>query len=333
MTRCIHVSSQSPESEIIAEAAAVLKRGGIVAFPTETVYGLGANALNAAAVRSIFVAKGRPQHNPVIVHVLDVDAAKRLALEWPAAAQTLAERFWPGPLTLVLKKRSIVPDEVTSGGSTVAIRCPAHKIARALIAAAGVPLAAPSANASNRVSATTAAHVLKTLNGRIDLILDGGPADGGIESTVVDVTTRLVRILRPGLIDAHELESALHAPVGMGAETPGEDAPAPSPGMLLRHYAPTVPLEVVDDDRSRVAELAAAGLRVGWLSPIATESPAGGVVAVQMPADAHKYGKMLYRALYDLEERGIERIVVQRPPDTAEWSAIQDRLRRASATV
>src|SRR5262245_52423466 len=183
------VSPESPEAQAIARAAVVLRAGGLVAFPTETVYGLGANALDATAVRRIFTAKGRPANNPLIVHVAGAAHVGRVAAAWPALAARLAERFWPGPLTLILPRSAAVPDEVTAGGPTVAVRVPAHPVARALLEAAGVPVAAPSANRSTQLSPTTAAHVLRGLNGRIDLLLDGGPTAGGLESTVLDLTT------------------------------------------------------------------------------------------------------------------------------------------------
>ncbi len=330
-TRCLTIDPACPDPAVIAEAATILRRGGVVAFPTETVYGLGANALDGAAVQRIFAAKGRPSNNPVIVHVTSSDAARQLAAEWPTAAERLAARFWPGPLTMVVKKQPHVPDEVTAGGATVAIRCPQHTIARTLIGAAGVPLAAPSANASNRISATTAEHVLRTLDGRIDLVLDGGPAGGGLESTVVDVSASPVRVLRPGLITAEALSGALGEPVLAGGHAVVERGAAPSPGMLARHYAPLVPLEVCADGAVRARELSAAGQRVALVThlPIACELP--GVCVSMLPNDPAGYASRLYQALYELESSGVERIVVVTPPQSAEWSAIHDRLRRASA--
>src|SRR5262249_34135404 len=177
------VDPHSPNAEAITGAARLLRAGGLVAFPTETVYGLGANALDASAVARIFAAKGRPANNPLIVHVAEADEARQVAADWPEAAARLAERFWPGPLTLVLPKRAIVPDAVTANGPTLAVRVPAHPVAQALLRAAGVPVAAPSANRSTELSPTRAEHVLRGLDGRIDVLLDGGPTAGGIEST------------------------------------------------------------------------------------------------------------------------------------------------------
>ncbi len=203
------VSAEHPQEAAIAEAAEVLRRGGLVALPTETVYGLGANALEAGAVQAIFAAKERPPRNPVIVHVADAEAARAWAAAWPERAGQLAERFWPGPLTLVLPKRPVVPDIVTAGGATVGLRVPAHRVALALLKAADVPIAAPSANRSSRVSPTTAAHVLADLEGRIDMILDAGPTSGGLESTVLDLTVEPPRVLRPGLVSVAQLEEVI----------------------------------------------------------------------------------------------------------------------------
>jgi L-threonylcarbamoyladenylate synthase len=330
-TRCITIDREHPDLTAIAEAAEILRRGGIVAFPTETVYGLGANALDGAAVRRIFAAKGRPANNPVIVHVTSIAGARQLTTDWTAAAQRLAERFWPGPLTLVVKKQSHIPDEVTAGGPTVAIRCPQHAIARALIDAAGVPLAAPSANASNRISATTAQHVLRTLDGRIDLVLDGGPACGGLESTVVDVSASPVRVLRPGLITAAELSAALGDSVQAADHAVVDREAAPSPGMLARHYAPLVPLEVCVDGVDRARELANRGMRVGLLTHVAVPTESALIRLTVLPSDPGGYASQLYQALYELESSGVERIVVSTPPTGGEWTAIHDRLRRASA--
>src|SRR4051794_39087740 len=209
MTTVLALHAIPPDPADVAVAAAVLHRGGLVAFPTETVYGLGANALDAAAVARIFAAKGRPATNPLIVHVAAAEHVWSVAADWPAVAARLAERFWPGPLTLVLPKAAAVPDAVTAGGPTVAVRVPAHPVALALLRAAGVPLAAPSANRSTELSPTTAGHVLHGLGGRIDLVLDAGPTAGGIESTVLDVTTNPPRLLRPGLVTPAMIEAVI----------------------------------------------------------------------------------------------------------------------------
>lgn len=296
----------------IRRAAEVIRAGGLVAFPTETVYGLGANALDSAAVAKVFAAKGRPATNPLIVHVADEPQAKHVAAEWPEAARTLTAAFWPGPLTVVVPRHPALPGAVTAGGPTVAVRCPAHPVARALIREAGVPVAAPSANRSGGLSPTRAAHVALD----VELVLDGGPCPGGIESTVVDVTGPTVRLLRPGPITVAQLEAV----VGRVeiASTAGA-GPLPSPGMLARHYAPRTRLELAEsedeaDTLARVYET--AGLRVARWKPIG--SPAE--VAARLYADLHA-----------LDAGGYDRIVAAVPPDADEWRAVRDRLTRAAA--
>lgn len=333
-TELLPIDAQRPDPCVIARAADVLRRGGLVAFPTETVYGLGANAIDATAVARIFEAKGRPTRNPLIVHVLDPAQASELA-EWTPLAEQLAARFWPGPLTLVLKKKPIVPDIVTAGGDTVALRSPAHPVARALIAAAKAPIAAPSANRSNAVSATRAEHVLRMLDGRIDLILDGGATTGGIESTVLSLVESPPKLLRHGLLTTAEIE-AIIGPIACASESTSSDAPLPSPGMLARHYAPSGQLELTPDDGyARALELVRAGHRVGWLRLAGKES-APRPFSVQrlktfvLPRDPAGYGAQLYSALHDLDAWSADRIVVESPPHDAVWAAIHDRLTRAS---
>jgi L-threonylcarbamoyladenylate synthase len=329
-TTVIALDPAAPDPAAIAQAADVLRRGGLVAFPTETVYGLGANALDAAAVGRIFAAKGRPATNPLIVHVADAAAVHDVAADWPDVAARLAERFWPGPLTLVLPKRPEVPDAVTGGGPTVAVRVPAHPVAWALLWAAGVPVAAPSANRSTELSPTTAAHVLRGLDGRIDLLLDAGPTPGGIESTVVDVTMSPPRLLRPGLVTPAELEAVVGKVARAGEPASAAGLPLPSPGMLARHYAPRAPLEcVAGDGRERVEVLLRQGVRVGWV----TWEGAGdvsGAVTVRMPGDSAGYAGRLYAALHELDAAGVDRIVLALPPDSDAWLAVRDRLRRAA---
>jgi L-threonylcarbamoyladenylate synthase len=327
-TPVLDVRSSSSRGLALERAAGVLRAGGLVAFPTETVYGLGANALAEEAVRRIFAAKGRPANNPVIVHVADAGEAERVTAEWPEEARRLAERFWPGPLTLVLARRPEVPDAVTAGGPTVAVRMPAHPVALELIRRAGVPIAAPSANRSNRLSPTRAEHVRGDLDGRIDLILDGGPTPGGIESTVLDLS-RTPRLLRPGLIEPAALEEV----IGPIERALGREGEAPrSPGMLPRHYAPRTPMECVEGGRERVDELSRAGLRVAWVVWFEVgrgEAPEGATV-VRLPGDAAGYAAGLYQALHTLDAAGMDRIVTALPPDGEEWLGVQDRLRRAS---
>ena len=324
------VDPQHPEPEAIARAAAVLRRGGLVAFPTETVYGLGANALDADAVRRIFVAKGRPPHNPIIVHVADASRVREVAVDWPPVAERLAARFWPGPLTLVLPRAAAVPDIVTAGGPTVAVRVPIHPVALALLRAADMPIAAPSANPSTQLSPTRAGHVLEGLAGRIDLLLDGGPTPGGLESTVLDVTTSPPRLLRPGLVTPAQLEEVVgtvERPHGL----PVEGQPLASPGMLAKHYSPRTPLECVPRGSARVAELVDAGLRLGWLSLSEGGESSTRLVKVEMPQAPAEYAAALYARLHELDGMELDRIVVTLPPEGEEWLAVRDRLRRAAA--
>lgn len=329
-TVVLAVNPVAPEREAIARAAAVLRGGGLVVFPTETVYGLGANALDREAVARIFAAKGRPATNPLIVHVAGADQAKEVAADWPTTAVQLAERFWPGPLTLVLPKRATVPEVVTAGGPTVAVRVPAHPVALALIQEAGVPVAAPSANRSTQLSPTCAEHVLQGLGGRIDLVLDGGPTAGGLESTVLDLTASSPRLLRPGLVAPAEIEAVL-GPIERPVVAKASGRPLPSPGMLPRHYAPRAPLELAGDDEwQRVASLCRQGLRVGWLTFAAGREELPGLHTVVMPRDAAAYAAQLYAALHQLDAAALDRIVVALPPDCEEWLAVRDRLRRAS---
>ncbi|HKB37253.1 MAG TPA: L-threonylcarbamoyladenylate synthase, partial [Gemmataceae bacterium] len=310
-TEVLTVDPTSPESAPIDRAAEVLRRGGLVAFPTETVYGLGANALDASAVRRIFEAKGRPANNPVIVHVAEVEQARQLVAEWPAAAERLAGQFWPGPLTLVLPRRDIIPDMVTAGRATVAVRMPAHPIALALIRAAGVPVAAPSANRSTQLSPTLAEHVLHGLQGRIDLVLDGGPTSGGLESTVLDLTSS-PRVLRPGLVSIPELDAILGPVLRPDVVLDVGESP-PSPGMLPRHYAPRTPLECAENGARRAKELHDAGLRVGRLALPGSWLERSSAATVVMPADASAYAASLYATLHALDALGLDWIVVDLP--------------------
>jgi L-threonylcarbamoyladenylate synthase len=290
----------------LQQAAALIRAGKLVAFPTETVYGLGANALDAAAVARIFEAKGRPRTSPLIVHVASLEMARGLAAEWPAAAETLAKHYWPGPLTLVLPKRESIPDIVTAGLPTVGLRMPAHPLALELIRAAGLPIAAPSANRFTELSPTLAGHVPE---GLADYVVDGGPARVGIESTVLSLAGPAT-MLRPGTIALTEIE-ALIGPVIAG-EDPAEGAHA-SPGMHRRHYRPATPLYLVARGERRPAGCG-AWLRIGR----------------EMPDDPAAYAAALYETLHRLDGEGVGGIAVERPPDTPEWAGVLDRLRRAA---
>jgi len=337
-----------------------LRRGGLVAFPTETVYGLGADALDAEAVERIYTAKGRPPTNPVIVHVPDTSMARTLTASWPANAEALAQTFWPGPLTLVLPKADAVPDIVTAGRATVALRVPAHPIALALLRVAALPVAAPSANISTNLSPTTAEHVMRGLDGRIDLVIDGGPTTGGIESTVVDLTGTQPTVLRPGLIGADALSRALGAPVAQPSVTTAVNKAASAPGQHQRHYSPRTPLTLAEDDgSSTVQAFAQEGMRVAWIrfadaadrnkqatDPISSTDnaslatvethnsiqPNGNVLIRWLPLDPTACAAALYALLHDLDDLGLGRIVMAQPPIGDDWRAISDRLQRAAAT-
>jgi L-threonylcarbamoyladenylate synthase len=332
-TQILSVDPVQPQPEVTAQAAAVLRGGGLVAFPTETVYGLGANALDAEAVSRIFAAKGRPANNPIIVHVPDVAGVSRVASGWPEIAARLAERFWPGPLTLVLPRREELPFIVTAGGPTVAVRAPANAVAQALLRAADVPVAAPSANRSGELSPTRAEHVRRSLDGRIDLILDGGPTTGGIESTVLDVTSSPPRLLRPGLIGPAEIEAVI-GPVSRDPQQVVESGTAlASPGMLPRHYAPRTKLYCEESNaRLRAEFMGVQGYRIAWM-PFTALLDLGlpNVLAVAMPKGAADYASRLYDVLHELDAAGLDAIVVEMPPASEEWLGVRDRLRRASA--
>lgn len=314
---------------LVAQAAAILRRGGLIAFPTETVYGLGANALDAEAVRGIFTAKGRPARNPVILHVADAEQVQQVAAEWPDLAARLASRFWPGPLTLVLPRRGEVPDVVTGGGATVGVRVPAHPVALALLRVAGIPVAAPSANVSNRLSPTRAEHVLADLDGRIEAVLDAGPCPGGLESTVLDVTCSPPRLLRPGLVTAEEIE-ALIGPITARPTESAADAPLPAPGMLDRHYAPRTPTWVWEDaEQARAAADAACqrGAAAG-LVLFGVQVPTLATV-LWLPLDAAVAASHLYNGLHQLDKLGLAELHVALPPDEPAWRAVRDRLLRS----
>jgi L-threonylcarbamoyladenylate synthase len=323
MFRPTEVLPLSPEN--IARAAAAIRAGGLVAFPTETVYGLGANALDAAAVARIFEAKGRPATNPIIVHVANFDDVRPLIADMPPLARVLADSFWPGPLTLVMVRGKEMPDVVTACGPTVAIRVPAHRAAQDLLRSCGCPIAAPSANRSTCLSPTRPEHVLRGLDGRIDLLLDAGPCPGGLESTVLDVTTHPPRLLRPGLVSIRQLEDVIGA-IQRRALT--EDKVSRSPGQMRRHYAPATPVEfVADDGRRRVLELNESGLRIGWLTFDNVKSAPCATMAT-LPANPSAYAAGLFTSLHRLDEAGLDRLVIALPPEDDDWLAVHDRLSR-----
>ena len=295
------------EASELHRAAALIRAGELVAFPTETVYGLGANALDPAAVGKIYTAKGRPPGSPLIVHVDSVEMARGLAREWPERAEKLAQRFWPGPLTLVLPKQAHVPDTLTAGLDTVGIRIPANEIALALIQEAGLPLAAPSANRFSELSPTTAQHVRDAMGDRVAMVLDGGRTTIGIESTVLSLAGPEAILLRPGMISQAQIEEVI-GPVRVEQVVAG--SAHPSPGMHARHYSPKTPLILV---------------RPG-------QPPSGGhAVRLQMPADPSQYAAVLYERLHQADSENWDWIEIELPPDDPAWAAIRDRLERAAA--
>jgi L-threonylcarbamoyladenylate synthase len=322
------IDRDEPDAALLAEAAAIVRAGGLVAFATETVYGLGADATDARAVARIFEAKGRPAANPLIVHAADLSMARSLASVWSDRAQVLAERFWPGPLTLVVSRAAGIPDIVSAGLGTVGLRVPKPAVARGLIRAANRPLAAPSANRSTRVSPTRAEHVAHALEGRIDLILDSGPTEVGLESTVLDVTCEMPRVLRPGPISAESISRALGLDVSDG---PHPSIGLRSPGQLPVHYAPTTPTVRVES-LGALADFAwperAALLVVGW----GAATSARPLRRYDLP-DPETAAHDLYAILHTCDELALDLIVIVSPPDEPAWRAVRDRIHRASQSM
>ena len=315
----------------VTRAVELLRAGEVVALPTETVYGLAANALDAEAVARIYEAKGRPAHNPVIVHVASLEMAKRCVADWPALGDRLAKAFWPGPLTMVLPRAKHIPDIVTAGGETVGVRWPSHPFIQEVIRACDFPLAAPSANLSNQISPTNAGHVAKQL--KIPLIVDGGQAQVGIESTVIDLTMNPPRLLRPGMIHEQALMAVtdkLTTGGGHGGEV------LKSPGQLTKHYAPQAKMIVLKwrDEQDLKSQISDFKFKPGARHVIAhTHIPSqSGFAAVSViPHDAEAFARALYGELHRCDELGAELIIVEAPPETSEWRAIADRLKRASS--
>jgi L-threonylcarbamoyladenylate synthase len=294
-------------AEDIARAAELIQGGRLVAFPTETVYGLGANALDANAVRRIYQAKGRPASSPLIVHVADITLAKSLAADWPPLADLLARLFWPGPLTIIVKKARVIPDEVTAGLDSVGLRIPAHAVAQQLLTASMRPIAAPSANRFTELSPTTADHVRSSLGNKVDMILDGGACTVGIESTVVSLAGERPVILRPGMINAVDLKTA----TGFAWPVAAEQAhPSASPGLHPKHYAPRTPLYVLRPD---------------------DHLPPGNGKVLEMPMHPEDYAEVLYTRLHEADTHGLEWVAVPEPPNAPQWQGIRDRLRRAAS--
>lgn len=323
----------------VARAVELLRRGELVVLPTETVYGLAANAFEATAVQRIFAVKGRPAHNPIIVHVSDLVMARRCAGQWPDDANKLAAAFWPGPLTLVLPRSAEIPDVVTAGGNTVGIRWPSHPFMQAVIRACGFPLAAPSANRSNEISPTNAQHVARGIGELVSLIVDGGQSQIGIESTVLDITTAPPRVLRPGMIH----EESLRAVTGvLNMSVSASNGALRSPGQLRKHYAPKARLVILAwrDEEDFKSQLVRLLEERSWQIPadrifvIAhTHIPVG--VDVErisvIPHDAEAFARAIYSELHLCDEAGAGLIIVEAVPHEPEWRAIADRLERAAS--
>lgn len=339
-TRVWQLDADAPNPRIIAEAARLIRDGRLVAFPTETVYGLGANALSAPAIERIYAAKQRPSHDPIIAHIAAIDDLPRLAVDIPDIAFDLARALWPGALTMILKRGADVPDNIAAGLDTVAVRMPSGRIASALIASAGVPIAAPSANTFTRPSATTAAHVLHDLGGRIDAVLDGGATRIGIESTVLDLTGETPAILRPGGVLLDDIRRIAPATITR-SRWQTDDAPSPSPGQMLKHYAPNARMmvyrgevaAVLDAMRRTAGELSADGLRVGLL--VAAEdrpqvAGAGVVHVLGRRDDLAAISRHLFAALRQLDAENVDVILTRDFGAAGLGAALWDRLVRAA---
>ena len=319
------MDGKAPRAATLDDALAALRRGEPIGLPTETVYGLAADAHDPAAVRRIYALKGRPSDHPLIVHVADAVTASRWAGDWPDAAEALAEAFWPGPLTLILPRAANVPDEVTGGQDTVGLRVPAHPVAQALLRAFEGGVAAPSANRFGRLSPTTAAHVREEFGDAVPIVLDGGECEIGLESTIVDLSTDTPRILRPGKISRPEIEAV----IGPVAEGKDGDSPRAS-GTLASHYAPRDSVEVLARAPlvARFHELAKRGQKVAALL---RGQPFKGIDGEVLHSDLAGYGHALYAALRRLDARGFDVLLAELPPHTAAWAAVNDRLKRAAA--
>ena len=314
---------------LIQQAADLLQQGRLVAFPTETVYGLGADACNEAAVRAIFAAKNRPADHPLIVHIADVSQLSQWAMDVPPAAMILAEKFWPGPLTMIFKKQLSVLDVVTGGQSTVGVRIPRHPVARALLNAFGGGVAAPSANQFTHLSPTSAKDVEEELKNKVDLILDGGMCDVGLESTIVDMTKAIPVILRPGMITAEMISNTLGIPVTTRAKEIAADVR--TPGMHHLHYAPTTKTMLVDADNilSKLSQTNDKQIALLSHHPLPSPLPSH-IHVIPMPSTAAHYAHDLYHTLRELDHQHFDCILIAEVPADAEWEAIRDRLKKAT---
>jgi len=332
-TKILQTTTPALFAAAVKRAAELLSAGELVALPTETVYGLAANALDARAVAKIYEAKGRPAHNPIINHVAGVEMAKRCVAGWPTVADKLAGAFWPGPLTLVLPRAKAIPDIVTAGGSTVGVRWPSHPFIQAVIRECGFPLAAPSANLSSRVSPTNVEHVRKQLGGKIPLIVDGGQSQVGIESTVLDLTSDPPAVLRPGMIHEPSLIAVTGDLIGY------RDLKLPcaqtlrSPGLLKKHYAPKAELLVLAwrDGADLKSHIPHPASRIHIIAHTRIPSGEGLACVSVIPHDAEAFARAIYAELHRCDEAGADLIIVEELPESPEWQALADRLRRAAA--
>lgn len=339
--RVLSVDPRRPDAAPVLEAVRVLRRGGLVVFPTETVYGLGARALDESAIERIFSAKGRPRHHPLIAHVADEERARVLAEQWPSSAARLARAFWPGPLTIVVTRASLVPAAIAGGGASIALRAPDHPVAQALLEALDEPIAAPSANRYQGLSPTRAVHAMKQLEGAVDLVLDGGGCAAGIESTVVDVRGAAPRVLRPGALPIASLREIV-PDVEFRVERIDSRRPRPAPGMDRRHYAPRAPLLLADHAGEARRSACALAMDHGFVGLVTLERPtptrdddllplSTRILQRVLPRDPRRYAKDLYAILHELDDQGVRAIVVERVPIDEPWSAVADRLTRAAS--
>ncbi|MFL6212926.1 MAG: L-threonylcarbamoyladenylate synthase [Blastocatellia bacterium] len=331
MTPVIQLDPNQPDAQAVEQAAAIIRAGRLVAFPTETVYGLGADAMNERAIQRIFAAKGRPADNPLIVHISSREMLATVATRINDNAEALIDRYWPGPLTLVLKRKADVPASVSAGLPTVAARMPNHAVALALIRAAQTPIAAPSANRSGRPSPTSAAHVMADLGGRIDMIMDGGATDIGIESTVLDVTADVPMILRPGWIT----EAQIAAVTGAVTRAASLDELRRSPGTRYRHYSPRARVVLVEQATPDLVEQVCneylKSAMVGFIGHTPVTIDDEKFYALILRNEPTDYAARLYAALREMDERGASVIIVEGIKDVGEGAAVMDRLRRAAS--
>jgi L-threonylcarbamoyladenylate synthase len=332
------LSTHTPElfQKAVQRASELLRAGEVVALPTETVYGLAANALDENAVAKIFQIKGRPQNNPIIVHVAGNEMAKNCAINFPELAEKFSKSFWPGPLTLVLARAEKIPKIVTAGGETVGIRWPSHPFIQAVIRECGFPLAAPSANLSNQISPTNAEHVRAQLGGKIPLIVDGGQSQVGIESTVLDLTVSPPQILRPGMIQSESLAAVCGEVQSPKSIVQSREDILKSPGLLQKHYSPKAKLILLKwkDENDLRAQLSTFNFQLSTVHIVShTQIPSVKPFAdvSVMPHDVEAFARAIYAELHRCDAAGAKIIIVEAPPETAGWSGIADRLRRAAA--